>query len=162
MPAFLPAPSTPSTRATTFLPSGRTSSRSTMHSSSTTPTPRAERRKAPSHRARSVAASRHPSPSPPAQGKPDLEQRLGEKLSILFRIEGDQEHPFSEVVGLLQRVAVDEAGARTLAVCRRDGSVVEGAGGGVIRPKFIPIPSGGPVPGPAPWGGDLRTRPPVP
>jgi hypothetical protein len=99
-----------------------------------------------------VAASRHPSPSPPAQGKPDLEQRLGEKLSILFRIEGDQEHPFSEVVGLLQRVAVDEAGARTLAVCRRDGSLVEVAEADVIRLKFVPIRSGGPFRAPASWG----------
>jgi len=61
-----------------------------------------------------------------------IEQHLGEKLSILFRIEGDPEHPYSEVVGLLQRVTVDEAGARTLAVCRRDGSVVEVAEADVI------------------------------
>jgi hypothetical protein len=98
-----------------------------------------------------VAASR--GPSLPA-GDPDLGGRLGEKLSILFRIEGDPDHPYSEVVGLLQRVAVDEAGARTLAVCRRDGSVVEVAEADVIRLKFIPIRSGGPFRVPASWGSD--------
>jgi hypothetical protein len=81
-----------------------------------------------------------------------IEQHLGEKLSILFRIEGDPEHPYSEVVGLLQRVTVDEAGARTLAVCRRDGSVVEVAEADVVRLKFIPI-RGGPFRAPASWGG---------
>jgi hypothetical protein len=54
-------------------------------------------------------------------------------------------------VGLLQRVAVDEAGARTLGVCRRDGSVVEVAESDVIRLKFIPI-RGGPFRAPASWG----------
>ena len=86
------------------------------------------------------------------QGDPGLEQRLGEKLSILFRIEGDPEHPYSEVVGLLQRVTVDETGARTLAVCRRDGSVVEVAEADVIRLKFIPVRTGGPFRAPASWG----------
>ena len=110
--------------------------------------PRAAHRKAPSHQARSVAASSgHSLP----QGNPDLGQRLGEKLSILFRIEGDPEHPYSEVVGLLQRVAVDEAGARTMVVCRRDGSVVEVAEADVIRLKFIAIRSGGPFRAPASW-----------
>jgi hypothetical protein len=99
-----------------------------------------------------VAASSDLSSS--AQGNPDLGRRLGEKLSILFRIEGDQEHPYSEVVGLLQRVAVDQAGARTLAVCRRDGSVVEVAEADVIRLKFIPIRSGGPFRAPTSWGSD--------
>jgi hypothetical protein len=80
-----------------------------------------------------------------------IEQRLGEKLSVLFRIEGDPEHPYSEVIGLLQRVTVDEAGARRLAVCRRDGSVVEVAEADVVRLKFIPI-RGGPFRAPASWG----------
>ncbi len=89
-----------------------------------------------------------------SQGDADLKGRLGEKISILFRIEGDPDHPYSEVVGLLQRVAVDEAGARMLAVCRRDGSVVEVAEADVIRLKFIPIRSGGPFRLPASWGSD--------
>lgn len=55
------------------------------------------------------------------------------------------------MVGLLQRVTVDEAGARTLGVCRRDGSVVEVAEADVIRLKFIPI-RGGPFRPPASWG----------
>jgi len=88
------------------------------------------------------------------QEEADLKGRLGEKISILFRIEGDPDHPYSEVVGLLQRVAVNEAGARTLAVCRRDGSVVEVAEADVIRLKFIPIRSGGPFRAPASWRSD--------
>ena len=88
------------------------------------------------------------------QGDSDFTRRLGEKLSILFRIEGDPDHPYSEVVGLLQRVDVNEAGARTLAVCRRDGSVVEVAEADVIRLKFIPIRSGGPFRAPASWGSE--------
>jgi hypothetical protein len=88
------------------------------------------------------------------QGDADLQRRLGEKISVLFRIEGDPDHPYSEVVGLLQRVAVSESGARTLAVCRRDGSVVEVAEADVIRLKFIPVRSGGPFRAPASWGID--------
>jgi hypothetical protein len=98
-----------------------------------------------------VAASSDPAQP---QGDPNLKGRLGEKISILFRIEGDPDHPYSEVVGLLQRVAVDESGARTLAVCQRDGSVVEVAETDVIRLKFIPIRSGGPFRAPASWGSD--------
>jgi len=98
-----------------------------------------------------VAASNDPSQP---RDEPDLKGRLGEKVSILFRIEGDPDHPYSEVVGLLQRVAVNELGARTLAVCRRDGSVVEVAETDVIRLKFIPIRSGGPFRAPASWGID--------
>ena len=98
-----------------------------------------------------MAASRDPAQP---QADPDLKGRLGEKISVLFRIEGDPDHPYSEVVGLLQRVAVDRSGARTLAVCRRDGSVVEVAEADVIRMKFIPIRSGGPFRAPASWGTD--------
>ena len=98
-----------------------------------------------------MAASRDPAQP---QGDPDLKGRLGEKISVLFRIEGDPDHPYSEVVGLLQRVAVDRSGARTLAVCRRDGSVVEVAEADVIRLKFIPIRSGEPFRAPASWGSD--------
>jgi hypothetical protein len=101
------------------------------------------------HRARSGEAATS-GPSVP-QGHPELEQHLGGKLSILFRIEGDPEHPYSEVVGLLQRVSGDE-GARTLAVCRRDGSVVEVAEADIVRLKFIPIRSGGPFRAPGSWG----------
>ena len=94
--------------------------------------------------------------SDPARPQDDagFQRRLGEKISILFRIEGDPDHPYSEVVGLLQRVAVSESGARTLAVCRRDGSVVEVAETDVIRLKFIPIRSGGPFRAPASWRTD--------
>jgi len=95
-----------------------------------------------------VAASSDPARP---RGDPDLKGRLGEKISVLFRIEGDPDHPYSEVVGLLQRVAVSESGARTLAVCRRDGSVVEVAETDVIRLKFVPIRSGGPFRAPSSW-----------
>lgn len=67
-----------------------------------------------------------------------LESRLGEKLSILYKIEGDPEHPFSEVVGLLQRVETAPDGGRILHVCRRNGVLVAVAEVDVIRMKFIP------------------------
>jgi hypothetical protein len=73
-----------------------------------------------------------------------LESRLGERLSILFRIEGDPGHGFSEVTGLLQRVVVGEDGQRVLHVCRRDGSVVGVAEADIVRLKFIP-PATGPL-----------------
>ncbi|HEY2666276.1 MAG TPA: hypothetical protein VGK51_05515 [Actinomycetota bacterium] len=98
-----------------------------------------------------MAASSDPGES---QDDAGFQRRLGEKISILYRIEGDPEHPYSEVVGLLQRVGVNESGARTLAVCRRDGSVVEVAEADVIRLKFIPIRSVGPFRAPASWGSD--------
>jgi len=86
-----------------------------------------------------------------AEASRTLESRLGEKLSILYRIEGDPEHPFSEVVGLLQRVDVDDGGRRVLHVCRRNGSVVAVAEPDVIRLEFIP-PARGSLRRPASWG----------
>ena len=77
-----------------------------------------------------------------------LARRLGEKVSILYRIQGDQDHPFSEVVGLLQRVGPGRDGTTTIAVCRRDGSVVEVAQPDVVRMKFVPTPSGAGSPPP--------------
>lgn len=92
-------------------------------------------------------------PARNAANSPELESRLGEKLSILFKIEGDPDHPFSEVVGLLQRVAVNAGGGRVLHVCRRDGSVVEVAEADIVRLKFIPIRPGGPFRIPKSWEG---------
>jgi hypothetical protein len=86
-----------------------------------------------------------------AEGNRILESRLGEKLSVLYRIGGDPQHPFSEVVGLLQRVDVDDEGRRVLHVCRRDGSLVAVAEPDVIRLKFVP-PARGALRRPAPWG----------
>jgi len=71
-----------------------------------------------------------------------LARRIGEKVSILYRIQGDPDHPFSEVVGLLQRVGPGPGGATIIAVCRRDGSVVEVAQPDVVRMKFVPTSSG--------------------
>jgi hypothetical protein len=81
----------------------------------------------PSLRARSAAAS----------SRLD-ESHLGAKVSLLFRIEGDPEHPFSEVVGLLQRIDTDPGGARRLAVLRRNGELVEVLESDVIRWKLVP------------------------
>lgn len=95
----------------------------------------------------------HLLPARNAASSPGLESRLGEKLSILFRIAGDPDHPFSEAVGLLQRVAANAAGVRVLHVCRRDGSVVEVAEDDIVRLKFIPIRPGGPFRIPKSWEG---------
>lgn len=101
--------------------------------------PRAVPRRAPSPPARNAASS------------PTLESRLGEKLSILYRITGDPDHPHSEVVGLLQRVVMDGERGRVLGICRRDGTVVEVAERDVVRLKFVPIRAGGPFRAPKSW-----------
>lgn len=84
-----------------------------------------------------------------------LARRLGEKVSILYRIRGDPDHPFSEVVGLLQRVGPGAGGATTIVVCRRDGSVVEVAQPDVVRMQFVPTRGPGSPPPriPAAWRG---------
>jgi hypothetical protein len=79
-----------------------------------------------------------------------LESRLGERLSILYRITGDPEHPYSEVVGVLQRVAAGDGG-RVLHICRRDASVVAVAETDVVRMKFLPPRSGTRFRAPASW-----------
>lgn len=57
---------------------------------------------------------------------------------MLYRIQGDPEHPFSEVVGMLQRVATDEQDLRSFHICRRDGSVTVVAEADVVGMKFLP------------------------
>ncbi len=75
---------------------------------------------------------------------------MGERISILYRISGDDEHPFSEVTGVLMRVEEEGRPGRRLHVLRRSGEVVEVAEEDIV--KFKLIPSGtGPVRSPPAW-----------
>lgn len=86
------------------------------------------RRKAHSRRARSAGreSSSHPEP------------KLGQKLSILFRITGDPQHPLNEAVGILQRVVDDEERGRVYYVVKRDGTLVEVPRNDIVNLKIVP------------------------
>lgn len=51
------------------------------------------------------------------------EQDLGRKISVLFKIDSDPDHPFNEAVGMLQRVEHSEAGVAYHLV-RKSGETV--------------------------------------
>ncbi|MBW3590541.1 MAG: hypothetical protein KY393_01605 [Actinobacteria bacterium] len=68
-------------------------------------------------------------------------------MSILFRIKGDPEHPFSEAVGVLQRIDSDPT---TYHVLRRSGEVVEVPEQSVVTLKLMPA-ARGPLRRPKSW-----------
>jgi hypothetical protein len=75
---------------------------------------------------------------------------LGERISILFRISGDDEHPFSEVTGVLMRVEVGDEADRRLHILRRSGEIVQVAEKDIVKLKMIPAATG-PVRPPGAW-----------
>jgi hypothetical protein len=75
---------------------------------------------------------------------------LGERVSMLFKVEGDPEHPFSEVVGVLMRVTDAGGPDATYSVIRRSGEVVEVRQDKVMALKLMPS-GGGPLRKPASW-----------
>lgn len=84
-------------------------------------------------------------------GTPDLGlSNLGERVSILFSIEGDPEHPFSEVVGVLMRITDADGPEACYSVVRRSGEVVEVRRDAVRALKRMP-PGAGPIRRPASW-----------
>jgi hypothetical protein len=62
---------------------------------------------------------------------------LGKKVSVLYRTDDDPQYPLNEVVGIVQRV---EPGpdAPSLFVAKRDGTLVEVAGGKIVKIKVVP------------------------
>lgn len=57
---------------------------------------------------------------------------------MLFRIEGDPEHPFSEAVGVLGRIEGDHSsGSGILEVVRRDGGTVRVHQEAVVALKLL-------------------------
>lgn len=63
-------------------------------------------------------------------------RHLGRRLSILYRLEDDEEHPFSEAVGYLQRV--DGQGENeVLVLTRSDASIVEVRSSSIVRLKIV-------------------------
>ncbi|HEY8199842.1 MAG TPA: hypothetical protein VII47_00650 [Actinomycetota bacterium] len=84
-------------------------------------------------------------PEPPRRGDSSLpEPRLGQKVSILYRLHGG-EHPFSEIVGIVQRIAEDPSRGPLIAVLRRNGMLVEVPRADVVRMKIVPTDRGGPI-----------------
>lgn len=57
---------------------------------------------------------------------------LGRKVSILFRLSKDPEHPFNEAFGVVQRV---EEGV--LFVAKRDGTLIEVKAIDIVQMKVI-------------------------
>src|SRR5687767_673144 len=111
--AFPPARSMRSTQETTFRPSGRTTSTSRRSSLSTTQKLREERPRVHLHRVRSAAAS----------SGIEFPKLLGSRLSILYKIKGDSEHPFSEAVGVLQKFDETPDG-HILEILKKGGEVI--------------------------------------
>ena len=75
---------------------------------------------------------------------------LGERVSILFSIEGDPEHPFSEVVGVLMRVTDADGPQACYSILRRSGEVVE-VRRDAVRSLKLMAPGAGPIRRPASW-----------
>lgn len=70
------------------------------------------------------------------------ESNLGEAVSVLYRIHGDPDYPFSEVTGLLQRIDRPPGAPPTYSVIRRTGEVVEFSEASVVKAKLLPPASG--------------------
>ncbi len=78
------------------------------------------------------------------------ESNLGEAVSLLFRLPGDPNYPFSEVTGVLQRVERSPDGHCVYHIVRRSGELVSVAEPDVLKLKIIP-PATGPVKVPKSW-----------
>ena len=107
--------------------------------------------------ARSAAAE---SSAPRSAGPGSLpEPRLGQKVSILYRLVGDDEYAMSEVVGIVQRITDGHPRGPdgpprvpVIAVLRRNGDLVEVPRADIVRMKIVPTGGGGPVRLPKSWG----------
>ncbi len=75
---------------------------------------------------------------------------LGERVSILFSISGDPEHPFSEVTGVLQRVTDADGPDARYSIVRRSGEVVEVRHDAIVKLKLLPAGTG-PLRTPESW-----------
>lgn len=77
------------------------------------------------------------------------EGNLGEAISLLYKIQGDPDHPFSEVTGILQRIERNPEGC-VYHVVRRSGEVVRVDQSDVLKSKVLP-PARGPIRIPKSW-----------
>jgi hypothetical protein len=78
------------------------------------------------------------------------ERNLGEAISLLYKIRGDPDHPFSEVTGVLQRIERSPEGC-IYHLARRSGEVVRVEESDVLKSKVLP-PAHGPIRMPKSWG----------
>ncbi|HVL50725.1 MAG TPA: hypothetical protein VM754_04400 [Actinomycetota bacterium] len=67
---------------------------------------------------------------------------LGERVSILYSIPDDPEHPFSEVTGVLQRVTDAGGPDARYSIVRRSGEIVEVRRDAVLKLKLLPAGTG--------------------
>jgi len=116
-------------QAITFRQSGKNLSRRTQPSLCSIRTLQAEQPRVRLRQVKSAAAS-----------NPELSEAegLGQKVSILYRIEGDPDHPFSEVVGVVQRIECPDGGRAVYHVLRRSGEMVPVRASDVVKLRVIP------------------------
>ena len=62
---------------------------------------------------------------------------LGTKVSLRFRLHGDESHPFSEAIGMVQSVAVDDDGNSLLTVVNRRGEASSMALDDILAAKSL-------------------------
>ncbi|HEX2052858.1 MAG TPA: hypothetical protein VHJ78_03900 [Actinomycetota bacterium] len=67
---------------------------------------------------------------------------LGERVSLLYSIEGDPQHPFSEVTGVLLRVSGGDGPDARYSVMRRSGEVVEVERASIVKLRMLAAGSG--------------------
>ncbi|MGI8425687.1 MAG: hypothetical protein ACR2FO_02350 [Actinomycetota bacterium] len=92
-----------------------------------------EQQRAHSPQARNAAASKGLSGKGPSELS---EANLGDRVSILYRIHGNADYPFSEVVGVVQRV--ERGGPRPIyQVCRRTGELVPVPADDVVKLRLL-------------------------
>ena len=62
---------------------------------------------------------------------------LGTKVSVRYRLHGDESHPFSEAIGMVQSVAVDDDGNSLLTVVNRRGEASSMALDDILAAKSL-------------------------
>ena len=72
-----------------------------------------------------------------ASSSSEFSKLLGSRLSILYTIEGDSEHPFSEAVGVLQKVDETPNGV-ILEILKKGGDISRVPKNDIVTMKVIP------------------------
>lgn len=67
----------------------------------------------------------------------DLNQHLGRKVSLRYRLHGDPEHPFSEAVGFVASVKSSQ-GDEVLTIMNRRGETVAVPAPDLLALKVLP------------------------
>jgi hypothetical protein len=62
---------------------------------------------------------------------------LGKKVSLRYRLRGDESHPFSEAIGMVQSVTTDDDGTIGLTVVNRRGETTTMAIDDILAAKAL-------------------------